>query len=223
MRGSTKRARSALIINNIEMKHFFGSEAGTELVSAAGGSGGELSPSGGAAFNTMQIGDGFIHRDGRKAWMQRLRIRGSLSYVSHTTLAFDLNESFRNVELILILDTQANGIQAPSEDVFQNPSGSGFFGASQFITAIAGDRFKVLWRKNYTLTSDTLLREAAYDWLGSSRNVEIEVDLKDLPPTLYKASTGNVADIVDNAYQLYGFASGDNVYLGYNSHLEFIG
>lgn len=223
MRGSKKRANGGLIINNIEMKHFFGSEAGTELAFNATGTGGELSPSGSGAFNTQSQGDAYIHRSGRKAWNQRLRIRGSVSYVSHTTLALDLNEAYRHVELIIIMDTQANGVQAQSETVFKNPSGQGFLGASRYIDPITGDRFKVLWKKSLTLTSDPDLREASFDWPGSSRSFEAEVDLKDMPPTLYNASTGDISDIVDNAYHLYGFASGDNCYIAYNSHLEFIG
>lgn len=207
----------------IENKFVDQEKTGTAVVSTLASA--EVDPATNNCLNAVAQGDGESQRDGRKYIITGVHVRGSLYRQNRNNQAEVGDANFATVALVL--DTQTNGTQLSSEDVFTVP-GSGS-PALCFNNLKYSQRFRVLWKK-------TMVVPAGYpSWNGVADQLEtggtavtFSID-KDLHIDVNCTGTGaTVADIADNSLHMIAFAdtSGANdngIELIYNARVRFVG
>lgn len=206
----------------IEKKFYDTSKAGTALVAPSDASGGEVDPTTGG-LNTVAQGDGESNRDGRSMVMHSIHINGTIFGNAQTNQS--TGDQPGHVVVALVLDTQTNGAQLNSEDVFQNSGAQTYLAASPFRNLQYVKRFKVL--KKYTMTIDP--PEMVYDGTNIEQSgwdipFTMNVDLKRLKVN-FSSTTSAIANIVDNSLHLVAFCSSTDLApaITYNARLRFSG
>lgn len=100
-------------------------------------------------------GSGYGQVDGSRFMMKRIRVRGVLRH-ANTNNVLEAQHS-NLVRLVLVMDTQANGVQAQGEDVMQD---YGAVPENQFsyqrIAGTAVNRFRVLKDETFVLQADVM-------------------------------------------------------------------
>lgn len=207
----------------IESKFHDTSRTGLTLTAPTDAAGGEADPSTVNALNAIAQGDGESNRDGRNCVLTSIHIEGHIDLpVQANRTALD---SYNCAMIALVLDTQTNGAQLNSEDVFINPSGSGSLACQPFRNLQFTQRFKVLKKKKITM------KQCFASWDGT--NIEIagqqhpftmHVDLKGMKVN-FSGTTAAIANIVDNSLHLIAYCN--NTELGatinYNARIRFAG
>lgn len=182
--------------------------------------GGEMDPNAAGAQTTpgcisgIAIGTGESERDGRKAFLTSVHVRGDVSIPAATALtAGSINR------VALVWDTQTNGAQLNAEDVFLAASNvEHSFRNLQFTK-----RFKVLKDQTFTLNptlgagdgtaNDTGGYTQPFNW-----NVNVAI------PVIFSGTTNSITSISDNSLHMVGFTSaGGTVNLRYESRVRFTG
>jgi len=110
----------------------------------------EYDPNTRLTFFTAQQGDDIGNRQGRKAFVKKIRINGILDLPAQTAQA--LPEEAVAVRLIFYQDTQTNGAQSQGEDLMATPA-IGSEAISTFQNLANLGRFKVFYDKTFTFTT----------------------------------------------------------------------
>lgn len=184
---------------------------GTALTAPTGATGGEI---GGTIAGTGAVsqlvgisqGTGESQRIGNEVRYSSLYLTGNVSCASQVDqTALDVGTK---VFLALVLDTQTNGAQLNSEDVYSNPSATALLAANPIRNMEQSKRFKVLktWRHSFEPPA------VSYDGAnieqgGLTWDFECFLDM-DIPQQhKLVAATGVVSDVVDNSFHLIGFTN----------------
>lgn len=150
------------------------------------------------------VGAGEVGRTGDKVRWTSLQLTGTVTcspQVDQTAL-----DVGTKVYLAVVLDTQSNGAQLNSEDVYTNPSATASLAASPLRDMERSKRFKVL----KVMTHDFAPPAVAYD----GTNIEqggliwsfdcfINMDII----TQYFNTTNQVASVLDNSFHLIGYTN----------------
>ncbi len=184
--------------------------------------GGELDPATLLGLNSVAIGDTESTRDGRVMHMTNLVVKGQLRVAPkiNTTAGQTQNRAF----LALVLDTQTNGAQLNSEDVYVNPSGDALLNTRPVRNLQYIKRFRVLWSKELVLP----IVSETYDGTnietgGVSRSFQFFINWKKKIKTIFTGTTAVVGSIGDNSLHMIGFANSTDVLCDYNARLRFVG
>lgn len=208
---------------DLEVKFLDSAIADTQIPSPTDASSGELDPTG-SCLNAIAQGDGESNRDGRKVTLHSVFINGTVS----TDTASDQTTatiSGSQVFVALVLDTQTNGAQLSSENVFTNPGASAFTAASPLRNLQYLQRFKVLATKVIDMNPDTLTYDGTADQKDSAGKVRSFRIYKRLKiPVIYTNTTASIANVADNSLHVIAFASGRwTCNLSYNARIRFTG
>jgi hypothetical protein len=207
----------------IEKKFYDVSLTAAALTAPLDATGGEHNPSATVTLNTVAQGDGESNRDGRQISMDSIYVKGNIfvDLQANQTTSVQAGVVF----VALVLDTQCNGANFNSEDVFKNQSGSSRLAASPFRNLQYTSRFKVLEQICVKLQDPNF----AYDGTNLERNGF------DIPFTFYKklnglrvtysATTSSVANIIDNNLGIVAYTTSTDLtpLLYYHSRLRFRG
>lgn len=204
----------------VERKYYDTSLAATNLnTGAAAWTGNELDPTGVLCLSAPAQGDGATNRDGNKITVTSVEIWGHVDVsVGATGTAVP-----PNVFLALIQDTQCNGTELNSEDVFT--SGTAENAVEPLRNMSFGKRFKVLkeWKLSPT-EFDAVVVNGSF-WTQNFKHYRKLT----MPVTFTTASTAaGVASVASsNALFLIGCIqdnSGTSKYhVSYNARIRFIG
>ncbi len=208
----------------LETKYYDSFLVAGAIAASTDGSGGELDPSSGIMLNTITQGDGEKQRDGRKATMLSIHVKGTIEVPSQLNqVALDTQGV---VFLALVLDKQTNGAQLNSEDVFSNPSGDARTISEVMLNLSFRQRFDVL----KTFRSPLVQPRVVYDGTnleqaGVHLPFEMYHGFGDGLATLYNGTTESVTNITDTSLHLVGFVSNSSLVptVTYNSRLRFRG
>lgn len=187
-------------------------------------------------LNSPIPGDGASNRNGRSIMAQNIEVQGIIS-VAPATYADDAFPEARYVLVALVLDTQTNGQQMNSEDLWVNPVGLlGGAAAADTQKSLAGSvvplrnladrtRFRVLAVKRVQLvpqliTSGKVIYNSAhfrfYRKLGFEQNFLTD-----------SAAVTSVASISNNSLHVLAVCTsqegGVNAQLTYNARFRFTG
>jgi len=211
----------ALVAQGVETKYL--DMTGTAALSgAAGWTGAEIDPAGNLCLNTMVQGTSASQREGRKITNVSIEVIGTIYQANQADqAAADVSPT---VFLALVLDTQTNGAQLNSEDVYINPSGVGAALTAPLRNMLYSKRFKVL--KTWTKALPQL--PISYD------GTNMEQAGQGTPFKMFKTlgfvteflgNAGTIADISNSSLHLIGVTSNTSTAptIYYNARLRFRG
>jgi len=206
-------------------KKFLDSSASHTVASPVDCTGCEADPAGLNCLNGIAQGDGESQRDGKNYIIKGITFDGIVyrSVVTGAATAAASQATWTTVAIVL--DTQTNGAQLNSEDVYTNPSASANGNADLLRNLQYSQRFKVLkkWICNDHQGPNFVWNGATYDIGGTAHNLSFYADNLDIKVSTN--GTGNtVSSIVDNSLHVVAFTNGVNtVSLRYNCRIRFVG
>jgi len=211
----------------IEKKYLDMALPGAVVSVVTNSTGGEVDPTAIGCVGCLSapaIGDGPSNRDGNRIVAKSLYIKGEV--VGLAAEAQVDPPAPTRVMVAVVLDTQTNGAQLNSEDVFTNPSSAATAQTTPLRNMLFRDRFKVLKQEVFDVSAIALTQAAAnnYSWAAGCAVFEWNFDLKDLVINLQN-TTADVVNVIDNSLHIIAFAQGGNnpVTISYNARLRFVG
>lgn len=230
--GSAKLAAARLVANAVSMG-FMGIEkkfldtaiASTAISAVAALTGGELDPAGVGCTGALSVpaqGDTEQSRDGKRIVIDSLILKGC---VSNPGTASSAVEVASKVFVAVILDTQTNGAQLNSEDVFKNLSAAALTNADPMKNLLFGKRFRILKSQTYDLTPQGAFAASAnYASNDVRRDFDWYIPFKGgLPVNLNAGTTADVANVIDNSLHVVAFSTAAGCNMGYNARIRFQG
>jgi len=197
-------------------------------------SGGMFNPDAFQICSVPDRGDGPQNFSGRGIVIKNWSIKGTIGLAP--TVSADTLPYGRLAFIALVLDTQTNGTQCASNDIFTDVIGSDVAMCNPLINMLNSRRFVVLARKTIVLNVKTHTNEyepgipAVYQTCGVIKPFEFFVPL-DLP-VRYKAfdNFSPITNVVDNSLHVVAFTSYYNPILlnapfvggGYVSRIRFL-
>lgn len=131
------------------------------------------------------------------------------------------------IYVALVLDTQTNGAQLNSEDVFSNPGASIGLASSPLRNMSYTERFKVLKMKKIRVPVLSLTYDGTnIEQTGVNIPFSMFVKLGGLQTKFQSGTTtGYCGTIVDNSLHMIAFTNSNSiaVSINYNSRLRYIG
>lgn len=176
------------------------------------GAGAQTTP---GSISAIAQGDGESNRDGRKCTLTSVHLRGTVT--QDASSGTSLNNG-GIVRLALVQDTQTNGVQLNSENVFLTATNVELaFRNLQF-----SKRFKVLMSKLIVFNKTAGAGDGTADD-SPAFVVPFTFNKKVNIPVIHNGTTAVVAAITDNSLHIVAFASTAAVNLKYESRVRFVG
>jgi len=214
--GASRRYGRSLALRNLRTGGLLGIEkkfldiplTPTALVSPTDMSGGELPPSSivTGCYSAPAQGDGPTNRDRNKIVITEYSFKGTIFVNSQTNQTDCDIAAF--VFLAVIQDTQTNGAQLNSEDVWANPTANATACTNPFRNMSYTRRFRVLAMKRVVLRIPTIT------WDGTNLeqfgfNTPIDLQWRGKMPVTFTtgSTTADIANVTDNSIQLVGFTN----------------
>ncbi len=189
----------------------------TTLASAWAGA--ELDEGTALALSAIAQGDGESNRDGRKANLLSVHIKGFLRIISQEAVG---NPVFGGIiRLILVMDKQTNGAQLNAEDVVTV--------TTQDINAWRNlqnsQRFRILKDQRFDMSVTNMSTFQVNDFSTSQQEVPFEFHVVFKKPIVvnHTGTTAVVASIADNSLHLIGISTLGIHQISYVSRVRFRG
>lgn len=208
----------------LELKFLDQAIVGVALTAPTDAAGAELDPTGSSVLciGHPPQGDGPSDRDGRTYVVKSVNIDGVVTCASQIDqTAVDTAATIR---LYLVLDTQTNGAQLNSEDVFTNPSAAAVGNGSGFRNLLHMKRFKVLDSVQFSLP------QAVITWDGTNVetggfSVPFQLSWRGSQKVIATSTTGVVATVDDYSFHVIGYATNITAapLVTYNARTRFMG
>jgi len=231
-RWNASKMAAARVLANASTAGFLGIEkkfldtalADTAVTAAAALTGGEYDPSSGSTgcLSCPAQGDTEQSRDGKRIVIDALVLKG---YVNQGSSVGEAPEADLKIFVAVVLDTQTNGAQLNSEDVFKSLSNSLATAVCPMKNLLFGNRFRILKSHVFdvspqgiapasaTLAHNALRRD--FDWYIPFKG--------GLPVNLNAGTTADVANVIDNSIHVVAFATDTGASIGYNARIRFQG
>jgi len=201
---------------------------GSTISNSPGLTGGEMDPSG-DCICPIPNGDDYKSRDGRTVILTSLMVDGWVEYPPGVGLA--LPSVAPDVFIALVLDTQTNGLQLQSEDVYTNPAADTNLSAMPFrnkkkMNTLNRQRYKVLKTWHFTMARQTLAHQAAgnlYYESGVTKRFHYYKTFEIPQSYSSDADPATVGQIQDNSFHLIAFSDAGGLDLAYNARVTFRG
>ncbi len=209
----------------IERKFYDTSLVGGALTAPSDSTGGEHDQSATICMNSITQGDGESQRDGRVASIQGAYVKGVIKSVAqHATAVAD---DACKVYVALVLDTQTNGAQLNSEDVFKNDAANANLAGSPMRNMQFTQRFRVLDTFECVLENANMANDtgATGGLQQSGQLVPFTLSSNLQFRTQFSGTTESVANITDNSLHIIAFVSNTELVttLNYNARIRFVG
>lgn len=222
---ASKRGRFDTVGYVVPEEKFYDTSLGVTLITnPTDATGGEKDPSATSMVSTPARGDGATDRDGKHIWISSVEVAGNVKspQMEHDTSP----RNGSNVMVCLVLDTQTNGAQLNSEDVFVNPAGIGSMAIAPLRNLLHETRFKVLKSEMFDVSPVTLSNIGSNDfaWLGVNRSFRWFVGLN-LPVNFNAGTSASIVNVVDNSLHIIAYAgdTGFDPTIEYNARIRFRG
>lgn len=218
-----RRSQALMTTLGIEKKYYDTSKALTAITSPTDATGGELDPATVNALSAPAQGDTDTNRDGRKIVVKSVQVTGLVNVPAQAnqTAADTGNVVF----IALVQDTQTNGAQLNSEDVFTNPAAAGSTAVTPLRNMLYSSRFKVLATTTLDMTNPAL----GYDGTNMEQNGLVRTfsffKKLEMPVSFNSTTTAGVDAVVDNSLHLIAFTNSTALapQLSYNARIRFVG
>lgn len=219
--------QAARIISNARIGGFVGIEKkfidqtySGSIVAPTDCTGAEADPATNNCLNAVAQGDGESNRDGKEYIIKGITFEGTVTSgpnVDQTTVSSPF------VTVAIILDTQTNGAQENSEDVYTNTAAAAAGNANLLRNLQYSKRFKVLKKWNFPLNVHSGVFDGVNQEVAQvSEKLSYYADKLDIK--VQCTGTGaTVASISTNSLHVVAFATGSGCVLKYNSRIRFFG
>ena len=209
----------------IEKKFYDTSKGATNLSAPTDCSGGEFDPSVSSMISTPVVGDGPQNRDGKRIVIKSCQIKGFIDLAGVNATAGTPQVANPKVFVALVLDTQTNGAQLNSEDVFTNTGAQAQLNVCLNRNLLFADRFRVLKSEIFDMSVSTLSHIAvnAFSFCGVARSFDWYVPM-DLVVNFNAGTTADVANVQDNSLHVIAFGTATTlnaITLSYNARIRF--
>lgn len=215
-----KKSAAIAVFLGSETKFYDSGLAAGSLVSSVTGA--EQDPATNNCLNAILQGDGASERDGNRYVIKHISVKGCVNMGK-------LNDqtgppSGQVIMVALVQDTQTNGTQLNSEDVFALSSVASVQACFPFVNEKFRSRFKILGWKTLQCNYDGGGTAASADYAGKrfpftfSKPCNIKVQCN--------ATTAPIASIVDNSIHVIAISSTVDTItptIDYNSRIFFQG
>lgn len=169
-------------------------------------------------LNAIGQGDGESQRDGRKAVIKSVFIRGMISKGIDSDQA-DAKNGYL-VRILVVHDKQTNAAQLNSEDVLDDGSTTKIMAPYNMQYT---QRFKVLMDRTYRLNPTNSQTDGANTGSVGWQAVPFKFYKALNMPCTFVANNATIADIADNSLHVIALANTTGLTLNYESRVRFIG
>jgi len=204
----------------IELKFYDTDKAATALVSAANWAGGEMDPATYLCLSAPAQGDSQSQRNGRQIVVRSVQGKGTSHMLPSISTDVDLPVI---VFVALVLDTQTNGAQLNSEDVFADPV-LGETSVVPFMNLQFAPRFRVLKTARFKLSPMIAGATGAVDSNGDT--AAFSLFWRGIVPVNFTSgTTEGIANVMDNSFHVLAHCSNTNgaPTLAYQARIRFEG
>lgn len=208
----------------IERKFYDTSLVSANIASPTDATGGEQDPSATSMITTPAQGDGEQNRDGKQIICDFVEITGN---VIKGALETQPNpELGTRVYLACVLDTQSNGAQLNSEDVYKNTGASQNLATAVQRNLLFGKRFKILKKEVFDF-NPFIGATGANDFASNAMSQSFNwfIPLNNLKINFNAGTTASIANVIDNSIHMIAFSNQTTPQqtLSYNARLRFYG
>ncbi len=225
MKSQYRRNTATMGFLGIEKKFYDTALSAAAITAPTDSTGAEHDPSATSMISTPVRGDSEQNRDGKQISLLNVTIKGAINVAQRELINSPVSGAI--VYVALILDTQTNGAQLNSEDVFKNTSGNVFVNGTPQKNLLFMNRFRILKTQRFNLTPNTLSHFAvdSFSWAGVTRPFSWFVNLKGLKVNFNAGTTADVANVIDNSLHIIAYTT--NIAgaptLTYNARIRFVG
>jgi len=182
----------------IEKKFLDTARTPNAVGTAAALTGGEQNPSTGCTgcLSCPAQGDTEQSRDGKRIVITSVQVKGTIRRQSvESSLAPGEDDS---VFVALVQDTQSNGAQCNSEDIYKSLGAAVHLNVAPTRNLLFANRFRVLKSERINMDYPTLASAAANDYATNAINREIDwyVPLQ-MPVNFNAGTTSSIANVID--------------------------
>jgi len=208
----------------IEKKFYDTNLNSAALSDAVGLTAGMIDPSATSMISTPTQGDGEQQREGKRIVIKSVQVNG---IVYNSVNEGTANPPVRCTAFVaLVLDTQSNGAQCTSDQVFKNTSADLTGIPCPLRNLLYATRFKVLKTGVFDLNPVTLASHTAdhMSWATVQRTFNWYLPL-DLVVNFNNGTTASIANVVDNSLHMIAFVDDDfnAPRITYNARIRFVG
>ncbi len=206
----------------IERKFYDSMLQGASLTAPTDASGGEHNPSATIGLNTMTQGDGEEQRDGRKATIQGVFVKGVITCANQINAT--AGDAATKVYIALVMDTQTNGALLNSEDVFKNKGAAIATAASPMRNMQFTQRFRILDTFECVMQNPNMAYDGTnVETQGLNEPFQLSSNLEF--STQYSGTTEDIANITDNSVSIIAYCSNLDLVpkISYNARVRFVG
>lgn len=194
------------------------------LVAPGDAAGGEADPATALCLNAIAQGDGENQRDGRQAIVKSCYVAGNINVAAEADET-DAHTS-RNYYVALVMDTQTNGAQLNSEDVFTNPGAAATQACNVLRDMQYTQRFKVLDSVVLVSPPQYVVQDGAATGSISGYTIPFKLSWNGEMKVSFSGTTAAISAIQDNTLHIIAYASPNITQapaIIYNSRVRFVG
>ncbi len=164
--------------------------------------------------NNIAQGVGINQRVGRRCTIKGFHLRGFHRLPESQTNG----NSSDLVRLIVVLDTQCNGLNPVLTDILEHAHLTAFYNLEH------RHRFKILYDKTINLVAKAGKGQNAADGFWGQTSKYFEVNLSNISvPIIYSSTTGAVAEIRSNNIAVFAISEKGFAQIKYHSRTMFVG
>lgn len=228
--GSKKRGKNPILANlrtggfiGIEKKYLDTSKVASALTAPTNSAGGEHDPATLDCLNAIAQGDTEQQRDGKQVVLDSVWINGHVQ--SAAVEGITSPRALQSYFVALILDTQTNGAQLNSEDVFTNPGANASTNTLPLHNLQYSKRFKLLRKWHLTRAPLTLLAETQNSLSADGQCYPFSGFVKLGIPCNFTGTTGVISNIMDNSLHVIAYTNSTDgtPSISYNARVRFRG
>lgn len=223
-RSAYVRGAARAAINLGVEKKYYDTSAAVNIVAPTDCTGGEADPTTVNCISAPAQDDTASGRDGRKIVAKYVQIKGSVRFSTLTNQSLSVDSA--RVMVAVVLDTQTNGAQLNSEDVFTNPRAATTTADSPLRNLNFGERFKLLKLEQFNLQNPNMTYDGTnVEINGIAQQFDWYIPLKNLKIAFTSGVTAGVANVLDNSIHIVAFATttSPQCAIAYNSRMRFVG
>ncbi len=174
------------------------------------GAGAQTSP---GSISGIAQGDGESNRDGRKCTLTSVHVRGSVTRDSASAMT-----NAAVIRVVLVQDTQTNGVQLSAENVFVDSGNV----EHQWRNLQFSKRFKVLKDQTFIVQPPA----AGGNGTSNDAGAGIRTFKWNIPvniPVIHNGTTVAITNVTDNSLHMLAWSSDTLTTLKYQSRVRFVG
>lgn len=223
--GARRRRRANNMRIPVELKFYDTFLTAATMAATTAADAGEDNPTSTSMITTPVVGDGEQNRDGKHMIVKSVHIIGNVAYPVAT------NVTAANAPMTgyvaLVQDTNTQGAQLNSEDVFKNIPTSAVNQNDHMRNLLFGKRFKVLKMFKFNIVPSSMWDGTNTEVFGAKRRFEWWIPNLNMHVNFNAGTTADVANVVDNSLQMISFCSANSGQetgtLSYSARIRFVG